>query len=325
MSMAATLLSLASPLSAKESQALFENHCTTLELAKAPLSRNAVDITLKQAGSIENTTDQDLSDIWETRQIAERHLEDFGYKNRLCYSKLKVDSLTTWQLVSYSSPPWFLDNFLFRKIYSVWQQASVLFRTAFPSAHLLESEALKARLFWKISDQQVAKNEERKTGTGALSNADVIQKQIVYPITSDTDDEIFILYNYAPLQTKGEQLHFLLLPNPKKPAKNFLELDREQYIKVLSLGKKVALWAKKKFGHHLTIHFFDKTGEIAGQTQPLYHAHLIILKEDKENVWAKLAMFFRMLMPPRPLSDSELKHRVTHYKNSLGTFITEQD
>lgn len=322
--MTAASLFLVSPSVVEGSEPLFENHCTTLEVAKTPLSKNAVDVVLKQDEFLKITENQCFSDIWETRNIAERHLADFGYENRLCYSKVNSDMSATWQLVSYSSPPWYLDNSLFRKISSVWQQANVLFRTAFPSKPLSEVDAMKTRLFWKISDPQ-AGSEEKKTGTGALTNENVIQRQIIYPKSSDASNKILLLYNYAPLRTGGEQMHFLLVPNPKSPAKNFLELDREQYMEVLALSKKVALWAEKEFGHGITIHFFDKTGEVAGQTQPLYHAHLILVAEKKEEIWGRLSMFFRMIVPPSPLSESELERRVTHYRSSLGAFISHQD
>lgn len=212
-----------------------------------------------------------------------------------------------------------------RKIYSIWTQAAVLFRTTFLPSAPSDSTLEKEKLFWHSLVPEINYNAEEKSGKGALTNDNVIRKQLVYPnITSSNDSEILLLYNYAPLQTGGEQMHFLLIPNARKPAKNFLELDKQQYIEVLSLKGKVAQWAEKNFNGQATIHFFDKTREIAGQTQPLYHAHLIIVTQKKEETWGKLAMFFRMLLPSRPLPSTELKQRVTHYRASLGQFLTDQ-
>lgn len=324
--MSSSMLLASNPANTESLLTLYENDCVRLEVAERPLAKNAVDITLKQPVPIGQIEEQCFGDIWDTRYIAEKHLANAGYENRLCYSKIKGDRPASWQVVSYSSLPWYLDNVVFRKIYSIWKQATVLYRTAFSASPLSEKEAGKVRSFWSIHGMQAGERGSRKTGTGALTKSDVIQKQLVHPLNpSSEDNDILLLYNYAPLRTGGEQMHFLLVPNPSKPAKNFLELDREQYVKVQNLTKKVSLWAEREFKGRATIHFFDKTGEIAGQTQPLYHAHLIIVTEEKEEIWGKLSMFLRMLIPSSPLPGNELKRRVTHYRKSLGNFIAHQD
>ncbi|SCA63146.1 hypothetical protein SCG7086_AL_00020 [Chlamydiales bacterium SCGC AG-110-P3] len=304
---------------------LYQTNCTRLEIAENPLSNLAVNVSLKQRHLIDRLDDECLSNIWKTRFIAEQHLAKQGYENRLCYSKLRSKTPPSWQVVPYSSPPWYLDNILCKKIYSIWTQTTVLFRTIFPPSIPSDTDLEKTKFFWHSLIPEINYSAENKSGEGALTNDNVINKQSVYPdITSRNDSEILLLYNYAPLQTGGEQMHFLLVPNAKKPAKNFLELDKQQYLEVLSLTGKVAQWAEKNFNGQATIHFFDKTGEIAGQTQPLYHAHLIIVTQEKEEKWGKLAMFFRMLLPSRPLPSKELEQRVTHYKASLGQFLAHQ-
>ena len=297
-----------------------------LEMAQSPLSSGAIEISPDHSSSFNQLEKKSFELLWKTRFEAERHLAGSGNKNRLCYSKLKSDSSPKWQLVTYSSLPWFLDNFILRKIYSIWKQAVVLFRTSFPASAPSEKEMKKMREFWQTpAKQQGEEGVIEKSGSGALIIKGVVKKQLVYPETPSEDkNEIRLLYNYIPLRTGGEQMHFLLVPTPSNPARNFLELDKEQYVEVLSLTQKVAFWARKQFGEDATIHFFDKTGKIAGQTQPLYHAHLIIVKEDKEEVWGKLAMFFRMLVPTWPLSDDELKKRVTHYRGTLGRYLASQ-
>jgi diadenosine tetraphosphate (Ap4A) HIT family hydrolase len=324
--MTAASLLAASSLVAEVTLPLYQNDCVRLEIARNPLSKNAVEISLKQQQSIGVLKEECFADVWKTRFIAEQHLADAGYENRLCYSKLTSDASPSWQVVGYSSLPWYLDNLLFSKIYSIWKQATVLFRTSFSSSVLSEKSVANASSFWQPLELLARSEGSDKNGTGALTRDDVIQKQLVHPASSSSDDnEIQILYNYAPLRTGGEQMHFLLVPQSSKPAKNFLELDEEQYINVLSLTQKVALWAEKEFGDHAVIHFLDKTGEIAGQTQPLYHAHLIIVTEEKEETWGKLAMFFKMLVPLRPLPGAELERRIRHYQNTLGSFLAHQD
>jgi diadenosine tetraphosphate (Ap4A) HIT family hydrolase len=283
------------------------------------LASNAVEITLQRPVAIGQIEERSFADIWKARYIAEQHLSTLGYENRLCYSKTKKDSLLSWQVVAYPSLPLYLDNTVFRKIYSVWKQTAVLFRTVFPSSPLSEEDAENARSFWTLSEPRAQAYGSEKSGSGALTKDDVIQKQLVYP-DSVSDARVLILYNYAPLRTGEEQIHFLLVPNPTQPAKNFMELDKEQYVEVLALTKRVAQWAEKEFGGRATVHFFDKTGEIAGQTQPLYHAHLIIVAGEEEELWGKLSMFLRMLSPPRPLPADELARRVQHYRESLRAF-----
>lgn len=324
--MSSSMLLAATPLIGENPPSLYQTGCAQLAIAQNPLSNRAVNVSLKQPHLIDRLDDKYLSDIWKTRFVAEQHLARQGYENRLCYSKLKSETPPSWQVVSYSSLPWYLDNILCRKIYSVWTQAAVLFRTTFPPSAPSDATLEKEKLFWRSLVPEVSHDIEEKSGRGALTNDSVIQKQLVYPDTSSSNDsEILLLYNYAPLQTGGEQMHFLLVPKATKPARNFLELDKQQYIEVLSLTKKVALWVENNFDRQATIHFFDKTGEIAGQTQPLYHAHLIIVTQEKEETWGKLAMFFRMLLPSRPLPSSELEQRVTHYRTSLGKFLTHQN
>jgi len=296
---------------------LYETAYTQLTVSQNPLSKHSVNITLKQSFD-----DKIFFDIWKTRFIAERHLANNGYENRLCYLKLENNIPLTWHLTSYESIPRYLNNILFRKIYSIWVQAKVLFRTVFPSlTFFFANDLKKEKLFWKSLISKRDDKLDKKTGKGPLTEDNVIQKQIIYPSSSFNDSQIFVLYNYAPLQTGREQMHFLLVPNPNRPAKNFLELDNEQYIEILLLTKKINLWAMKEFKQKAIIHFLDKTGEIAGQTQPIYHAHLVIITQKKEEIWGKISMFFRMLFPTRPLPDKELNKRVEYYRNTLGAFL----
>ena len=134
--------------------------------------------------------------------------------------------------------------------------------------------------------------------------------------------KINILYNYKPIQTsKEEALHFLLVPKKNSPAKNFLELDKEQYKEVLLLAQKVAKWAKSKFGPSYSVYFFDKTGENAGQTQFVFHAHLVVVKDAPNNCCSKLAKLFQLISPRRELSKEKLEGTVQKYKADLGAFV----
>ena len=88
----------------------------------------------------------------------------------------------------------------------------------------------------------------------------------------------------------------------------------------MSLVREIVLWSEKEFSNAV-VHFFDKTGEIAGQTQPLYHANVIIVKKEKEESWGKIAMFFRRIFPLSPLPSNEFEKRVSIYRDTLGKFL----
>lgn len=304
-------------------QPLYQNQSVEIKVAQQPLSIRAVDISLRQNLNLSELSEENFSDFWEARYIAEAHLDEAGYRNRLCYAKLDAKSEPVWQTTAYSELPSYLDNWVIRKIYSIWQQAKVLFRTIFPnrpSDAIFEEESS----FWSDFKTE-AIDSNNKTGTGALTKEEVIDTQIVFPNKiPSSDNDMLLLYNYAPLRTGGEQMHFLIIPNPAKPAKNFLELDKDQYIQVLKMAQQVTLWANDTFEEPMTLHFFDKSGEIAGQTQPLFHANLIIVKNESEAMWGRIAMFFRMLFPASPLPSKELERRVTHYRESLGHSLNKK-
>ncbi|MBN4067055.1 hypothetical protein JYU14_03125, partial [Simkania negevensis] len=302
-----------------------ENTDVKLQLSLAPLSYGAVDIVLCDNFSIENVDEQHFSAIWAIRSVAKEHFAKKGYTGFLCYSKILFNKPLELQIVPYSSLPWYLNNSIVRKIYSVWKQAQVLYRTTFPASPPSEKDLREQMVFWTGLNRFLQKTKE-KSGSGALTQENVIRNQLIYTQRSqESQDNISLLYNYAPVNTGGEQMHFLLVPSPEKPAKNFLELEESQYTATLTLAKKVAMWAKKEFGDRTVIHFFDKTGEIAGQTQPLYHAHLIIIKKEEEETWGKISMFLRMLIPPSPLPFKELEERVSHYQETLGLFLRKEE
>lgn len=307
-----------------QSPTIFQSDHATLEVSRFPLSPGSVDVFLK-VFSIEKASKEHFSDVWKARRLAESHFSKKGYSNRLCYSKIASDLPLKWQIVPYSFLPWYFDNFLFRKIYSVFKQAQILYQTTFSPKSLSDGSISSQMPFWNDLDFSL-EEEVKKTGTGILTEKRTIQKQLVYPpVFEENKEQIFLLYNYAPLNTGGEQMHFLIVPSPENPARNFLELDKNQYVATLSIAKKVIMWAQEKFNGKARIYFFDKTGKIAGQTQELYHAHLLIVSDKKEEFLGKTSMFLRMLYPPHPLSAKELLIRVSRYKKSFNLFLHKLD
>lgn len=299
---------------------LYQDNHVSIKKSENPLSHGAIDIGLKNFHTFQECSEDSFAALWKARTIAEENLSRLNYDNRLCYTHIQSGQLPVWQVVAYSHLPRYLDNWITRKIYSIWQQSKVLFHTIFPRHQELELDPM-----WSDVNTEIADQLKTQTGYGALSNKEVIHRQIVFPSNplSIADHKILVLYNYAPLKTGGEEMHFLLVPNPEKPAKNFLELDQEQYTELLLVVQKISYWVQEQFGNTAAIHLFDKTGEIAGQTEPLFHTHLIIVQKEEEALMGKISMFLRMLIPSRPLSKEELTKRVSHYRDSLGGFLAE--
>ena len=62
---------------------------------------------------------------------------------------------------------------------------------------------------------------------------------------------------------------------------------------------------------------YHKTGKLAGQTVAHWHEHLVFVLPSYD-LWGKLTVFFRMIVPPTPLSKEELETRVKRLQNELS-------
>ncbi|MGA8164101.1 MAG: HIT domain-containing protein [Waddliaceae bacterium] len=306
---------------------IYEYGPVQLEVARHPLSSRAVDIDLQQPRPLHELDETVFSALWKTRRAAENHFRKAGYDNFLCYAKLKNDEPPKWQVVPYSSSlPWYLDNALCRKIYSIVMQAQVLWRTMFPVHQSEEARREEKREFWHSLSDETERSGGAKRGSGALTQKNVIRRQIVYPDSLSSDDNgILVLCNYAPVRTGEKPWHYLLIPNPDRPAKDFSELDEQEYIKVMRHAQGIAMWAKQHFGEEASVHLYDKTGKIAGQTEPVYHAHAIITQNDPEEGWGKASMLFRLFfLPSRKLPPDELAQTVADSKEAIGAFLSQR-
>ncbi|MFT4553338.1 MAG: diadenosine tetraphosphate (Ap4A) HIT family hydrolase [Chlamydiales bacterium] len=313
------------PVAVESRSPIYENEWARLDFPKSPLRTTAVEISLKHELSPDQEEEEEhLRGLWEIRYLAEKHFAERGILNRLCYSKFEAGQTPKWQVVPYPSLSGYFDNGVLRNIYSLWNQTAVLFRTIFPAKEVSTKDRARIKTLWDKSKPKVISQVVEQTGTGALNREDVIERQIIYPSSMKEENDILLLYNYAPLYSGGRQMHFLLVPNPSSPAKNFLELEEKQYVEVLSLANKIAIWAQENFPKGTTVHFFDKTGVMAGQSEPLYHAHVVIIEDESEEIWGKLSMFFRMLLPRSPIANKILEKRVSYYRETLGTFLDEQ-
>lgn len=286
----------------------FSERDVHLEAPQNPLTPYAAEIV--SHSPLSTLTTEQCREIWKARRVAEQHLNESALDQRLHYGKLSHQHALRLQLAAYSPIPSFMDQVVLRKIYAVWMQSRVLWHLLFSSSLY---EPREHASFWEGLSEDSGRNYP-PSGGGALISEQVIETQRVYE-----GQAVRVLYNYAPLK----EMHFLVAPKSEHPARDFMELEEAQYVEVLTLTKKIADWAAERFGDEARLHFFDKKGVIAGQTQPLYHAHIIITTSAEEEWWGKVKMFFRMLLPARPLSVERLRERVTFYQNSLGNFLEQ--
>ncbi len=288
----------------------YHNVFATAKKAERPLYPDALEILPRQETPLSALNEEAFSHLWDARRRASP-----GLRDRLCYGKLSSDKKPSWQIVTYPRLPAFLNYPFVQKTVGLFLQTKALWGSLFP---------FSPNDTQPVSFDFSENSTETKTGKGALTEERVLNKQIIYPtsFSSAEKNDTLLLYNYAPLRTGGRH-HFLVVPNPSEPAAHFGELDQEQYVNVLKTTQKVCAWAKATFGERTVIHFLDKTGRMAGQTQPLYHAHLIVAEREEEEVTGRLAMFFRMLIPPFPLSDRELRERVQGYQETMRPFLED--
>ncbi len=259
-------------------------------------AQNALEITFP-----DDVCGLELFQAWNLRHQAELYLEKQGYTNHLCYWKMDTNS---WQLVPFNEPAPYLDIPILRTLDRFFKQAKVVYHSTFSPVTDATSD------FWsEFKPQGISQESSKYSGQGPLIDPVIVERQCVY-----SGKYINMLYNYAPLKTGGEEIHFLLVPKKEQPARNFLELSSNQYLELVEIAKQVQNWASEQGA---LSYFFDKTGVLAGQTQPLYHAHLIVLKADQEEFWGRLNLLLRMIWPPSALNDAELARRVKYYQNLM--------
>lgn len=290
-------------------QISYQNESAWLETPNFSLSPDAVGIFSEQT-DFEKMSEKDFIALYKARKVAHEILREKGYKNFLNYSQIGTDRPFQAQLVSFASLPSYLENGIVRNLYSFFLQLRVVVNSAFFPT---KTTPRPSKGFTSV---ELPKNDPAIfTGFGALTKVKQIQKQLLYPKLEEIEKEkAFVLYNYAPLKVGDNKLHFLIIPNPQKPARNFEELEEDQYVRVQELVQKILHISKKKFGNSCVIHVFDKTGQLAGQTQELFHTHVLIQEKASEALSGRLKLIGRMLAPPSPLSEQELQGKMSELK-----------
>lgn len=238
----------------------------------------------------------DREKLWELRSKAHVYLADRGAKGQLSYLKYDRSGSLNVQVVPYQLPS-YLDWPVLRSVASVWQQFAAVLRTIFgstiqPAAVCLDEQGLPGR-------------GGNFTGEGALVSPDVIAKQRVWE-----GEHLNVLYNYRPIKTES-QVHFLLTVKPAEAARDFSEVTQAQYAEVLELAQRIDKKAREHWSTEaVETHVLDKVGRFAGQTESVYHAHVVVVLNKSDDFWGKLSLLWRMVWSPSPLPADELSRRV---------------
>lgn len=278
---------------------------------KNPLALGSLKITPKAAGFFTawlNSPDtdtywlmQDIIAVWKKK----------GITDYMIYTKSSdANSELSWEIVPYSKSSW-----------KYGQQFKVLWNTIFGGATSAKVERQKvaqdfAKARCSFSKSHVKKIESAKEVAqkkDAFCNPNVINNQLVFK-----GKEITVLLNYAPIATGPDKLHFLIVP--KKHYKTFSDLPKAVYLEIIKASNKLADFYNKK--GYSTLYAFNKSGKIAGQTEPHFHQHIVLPATKSEELLAKLTVFKNMLFGSSPLSARELQTRVQALKSELQDVLS---
>ncbi len=276
----------------------------SLRTPETPLLPQAIEVEF--GNDLSFLTDDELGRVWELRRAADQNFANTGAIGQLGYLKIGPSGCHSVQVAPYYLPS-YMDYPVLRSIASLWQQVRAVLNTLFGSTQATTAVALPAA---------VASVDVKRTGGGALVEQEVIDKQLVWQ-----GRNINVLYNFRPIKT-ATQVHLLLVVKPERPGRNFGEISREDYIEVLDVARAIdqrarEVWKDQK--EEVETYIFDKTGSFAGQTQPIYHAHVVVTLGAKDSTWGKLRLLWRMVWTPAALKDDKLREA----RDSMRTLFAE--
>lgn len=238
-----------------------------------------------------NTSQSNTSELYRLMKKVAQFWEESGVLNYLVY---KSSADRGWEMVPVpvNGP----SNSLWDRVRAYVHQLVVLMRVTFGRYQVAYME--KHHLITKYTDltsfvAQHAGQRTEQVAEDAFCKKEVIDSQRIFEGKC-----INVLYNYAPI---GD-LHFLLVP--KKHKERLSDLSEQEFTEIQTLTANLI----KKYPGYLCYQY-SKTGKLAGQTVAHFHQHVVFILP-KNDLWGKLSVFFRMILPPKPLSASELADRV---------------
>ena len=240
--------------------------------------------------------EENPSELYQTMQKVAQYWESHGISNYLVY---KSSADQSWEMV----PTEGQKSSLWDRIRSYARQFLIVARVTFGRYFLSGAEIEHLIASYESLTSFKAQETAQKTqhiAQDAFCKKEVIDSQCIFD-----GKEIRVLYNYAPIGSEG--LHFLIVPKAHK--ERFTELSLQEFEEMQTVAASLI----KHYPNHLCYRY-SKTGSLAGQTVPHFHEHVVFL-QPQDDLWGKLSVFFRMILPPRPIDSKELAARVSQYQN----------
>lgn len=234
--------------------------------------------------------------VWASQDVA-------GY---LVYGKNSPDVNFNWHVVPYPKS----GSKMIKHLKVLW---NVTFGSSCISQDDQREEAqaladMMNALPKELSASDSASGAEVK-GDDVFCKPEVIKKQLIFE-----GKDVFVIYNYAPIELGEEKLHFLILP--KQHRLDFTDLTKAEYLETMQLTQRIVRFYQSK--GLSSAYIYNKTGSEAGQTVPHWHQHVILGSNTTQEFFGKLSVLKKMLLGASPLPDEELKRRVETLRNELA-------
>jgi diadenosine tetraphosphate (Ap4A) HIT family hydrolase len=246
---------------------------------------------------------QDFSATYHLIQKIVRVWECKGINSYWIYGQEVQDSTTpfSWEVIPFTNEG-----------SSFWKHFRVFWNLSFGNKYLSKEE--RYAIAQDVLDEMQTCTKENAVPEAsekydAFCNPDVIARQLVFE-----GKEVYLLYNYAPVVTSGEKLHFLIIP--KQHRLRLSDLTETEYVEAMELMQAlINHYAQKGYR---AMFAYDKSGPLAGQTVPHWHEHLIFISTKSEEFFGRMTILKNMLLGPKALPKDELVARVQALREELN-------
>lgn len=275
---------------------IYEGYSFQMIVPERPLAKGSIEF--RSDCDFVSWKEQDHLEMLNVMQKVAEIWKQQGITDYLRFAQVSEGKFS-WEMVPCPSENW-----------QVWNGIKLLWKATFGAGtiSLKERENQASFLKEQLLRENHPDSNERKKGTDVFCQESVIGRQLVYDGVED-----HVLYNYAPVAAGKEKLHFLIIPKNHCPS--FSLLNQREYLEAMRFSQKlIAFYRNQGIPKAFLL---DKTGPAAGQTVFHWHEHLILIPSKTEELWSRLTMFKNMFIHAAPLSNNELKERVSFLKKDL--------
>ncbi|MGM0439816.1 MAG: HIT family protein [Chlamydiota bacterium] len=278
-----------------------------------PLANHAFQIGSSQDKSFMDWTSVDhLASLATIRKII-KIWEDHGIADQYAIygqQRLGENKAFSWEIVPYSEP----SNDLIGKWKVFWVLCKNMFGAPKVPAAIRQQFRDIYHLWW------AEKGPISPSEVDEPSSDDVFCK----PAVIDGDavikgEHINIVWNYKPIGSQQEKLHFLLVP--KKHRSTPLDISEEEYSEAMMFAYKLVDY----FSEHRDLQevfFVNNTGKASGQSVPHWHMHLIFLDVDTATVAGKLEVIKGRTFRSPPMEKEAIAEKVAALHHELVSQFT---